>query len=214
MIHSVRGIVLNYVKYKESSIICKIFTDRFGLQSYIIHGARSSKGKNKIALYQPLSILELEVYHNSKKDIQRISEAKTIYFYQDLKSNFTKTTLSLFITEIISKCCTAEEEQYHLFESMMRSFIFFDQSTGKTTNIFHLYFMVLFLKENGFISSAEQVDSNLSSSMNQLNTEELLLNAQIPNLEKRRCLEQLVLFYKEHLSVNGFRSLEIIRDLF
>ena len=56
------GIVLNYIKYGDTSIICKIYTEQYGLQSYIINGVRNSKSKN-IGLFQPLNILDMVVYY-------------------------------------------------------------------------------------------------------------------------------------------------------
>ena len=80
MIDKTKGLVLSYIKYGDSSIICKIFTDSFGLQSYIINGIRNSKFKN-IALYQPLNILNMVVYHKNSSGIQRIKEAKLDVIY-------------------------------------------------------------------------------------------------------------------------------------
>ena len=65
MITKTKGIVLNYIKYGDTSIICKIYTKSFGVQSYIINGIRNSKSKN-IGLYQPLNILDLVVYNKKK----------------------------------------------------------------------------------------------------------------------------------------------------
>ena len=78
MITKTRGIVLNYIKYGDTSIICKIYTEQFGLQSYIINGIRKSKSKN-IGLYQPLNILDLVVYHKKTSGLQRIKESKLDY---------------------------------------------------------------------------------------------------------------------------------------
>ena len=76
MLYKTRGIALSYIRYKESSIIARIFTETFGMQSYIVNGIRSKNAKTKIALFQPLTILDLVVYNNKKKDINRISERK------------------------------------------------------------------------------------------------------------------------------------------
>ena len=61
MIHKTRGIVFRFTRYGETSIIVTIFTEAFGLQSYIVNGVRSKSAKNKIALYQPLTLLNLVV---------------------------------------------------------------------------------------------------------------------------------------------------------
>ena len=73
MITKTRGVVLNYIKYGDTSIICKIYTEQFGLQSYIINGIRNSKSKN-IGLFQPLNILDLVVYYKKTSGLQRIKE--------------------------------------------------------------------------------------------------------------------------------------------
>ena len=76
MLQKTRGIALSFIKYRDTSIIAKIFTEEFGMQSYIVNGVRSKSAKTKIALFQPLTLLELVVYHNKKKEIHRISEIK------------------------------------------------------------------------------------------------------------------------------------------
>lgn len=73
MLHVTKGIVINFIRYRESSIIVKIYTELFGLRTYIVNGVRNSKTA-KIALYQPLSQVDLVVYENPKADMQRISE--------------------------------------------------------------------------------------------------------------------------------------------
>ena len=65
MYSQTKGIVLSSVKYRENSIICKIYTARLGLQSYLVNGAKKKKGGG--AYYQALNILDLTVYHKNNK---------------------------------------------------------------------------------------------------------------------------------------------------
>ena len=83
------GIVLNYIKYGDTSIICKIYTEQYGLQSYIINGVRKSKSKN-IGLFQPLNILDMVVYHKKNSGLQRIKESKLDYAYKSLHLDIGK----------------------------------------------------------------------------------------------------------------------------
>ncbi|MBA4056317.1 MAG: DNA repair protein RecO, partial [Marivirga sp.] len=71
MLHKTRGVVFRFTKYGETSIIVNIFTELFGLQGYIVNGVRSKSGKNRIALYQPLTLLDLVVYHRENANINR-----------------------------------------------------------------------------------------------------------------------------------------------
>ena len=85
MLHKTRGIVFRFTKYGETSIIVNIFTELFGLQSYIVNGVRSASAKNKIALYQPLTLLDLVVYHRENVNILRIKEVKCLHAYQTIQ---------------------------------------------------------------------------------------------------------------------------------
>ena len=75
-IHKTRGIVLRSIKYGETSLVVSVYTSVFGLQSYIINGIRtySKNSSNKAAFFQPATLLNMEVYHNSFKQINRIKE--------------------------------------------------------------------------------------------------------------------------------------------
>ncbi|MFA7132593.1 MAG: DNA repair protein RecO, partial [Bacteroidales bacterium] len=76
MIFQTKGIVLRTFAYSESSSIVKILTKEFGLKSYILKGSRKPRTKLRSNIFQPLYILDLQVYNSPKKDLQIISEAK------------------------------------------------------------------------------------------------------------------------------------------
>lgn len=217
MLHKTRGIVLNYIKFKESSIICKIFTEKFGLESYIINGARSSKGKNKIALYQPLTLLELVVYKNDKKNIQRISEAKTFHLYKDTQTNIFKISIATFLTEVLLKSSSSEENQEALYDFFLRSFLLLDELNQKETSHFHLYFLIAYLKEMGYISIPHQIvntNTKIALSLDGLETQEKLFSANLDSSTRRQCLDEILLFYREHLGTGNLKSLDVLQQLF
>lgn len=108
MLHKTRGVVLNHIKFKETSIIAKIFTEEFGLQSYIVNSVRSSRGYSKIAFYQPLMLLDLVVYKNEQKSIQRISECKFEFAYQSLLADMKKSAIVMFWAELLNRTIVSE----------------------------------------------------------------------------------------------------------
>ena len=55
------GIVLHQIKYGDSSIIVRIYTEEFGMQSYLIRGVKSKKSKIKSNLFQVGNILDMVV---------------------------------------------------------------------------------------------------------------------------------------------------------
>ena len=102
MLHKTKGIVFRYTRYGETSIIVNIFTELFGLQSYIVNGVRSKSPKSKMALYQPLMLLDLVVYHKENAGIMRIKEVKSLYPYRTLFSDIYKSAVALFINEVLN----------------------------------------------------------------------------------------------------------------
>ena len=116
MLTKTKGIVFNYIKYKETSIIAKIFTRELGLQTYIVNSVRTKGKTNKISFYQPLSILDLVVYSNPKTEIHRISECNFNTKYNTIPFDIRKTAINLFLAECISKMMMEEEENTSLFD--------------------------------------------------------------------------------------------------
>ena len=113
MLHKTKGIVFRFTPYGETSIIVNIFTDAFGLQTYIVNSVRSKSSKSKIALYQPLTLLDLIVYHKENANILRIKEATCSYSYHHLLSDPKKSCIGLFINEVLNKTV---KEQSHAAE--------------------------------------------------------------------------------------------------
>ena len=138
MIQQTKGIVLSSIKYAESSIICRIYTESLGLQSYIVNGVRKKKGKN--TYYQPLNILDLEVYHKEKSGLHRIKECKIDYQYQEAPFHIYKSSVLLFLAEVLGKCLKEESANADLFSFLEGSLIHFDQKDFNST--FHLHFLV------------------------------------------------------------------------
>ena len=71
-IHKTKGVILRAVKYGETSIIATVYTELFGVQSYMVKGVRQSskKSQGKANYFQPAAILEMEVFYNELKQMQ------------------------------------------------------------------------------------------------------------------------------------------------
>ena len=102
-LHKTKGIVLRTVKYGETSLIVTMFTELFGLQSYLVNGVRTStkKGSGKANLFQPTAILDLVVYHNELKHLNRIKEFRWHFLYQHIFSDVPKNAVALFMIELL-----------------------------------------------------------------------------------------------------------------
>jgi DNA repair protein RecO (recombination protein O) len=149
VLHKVRGVVFRFTKYGETSIIVTIFTDHLGLQSYIVNGVRSKTSKNKIALYQPLTLLELVVYYRENANLNRIKEVKCLHPYQTIYNDFIKSTVAMFIGEVLNKTVKEESHAQELCEFLISSLISLDSLSANAYN-FHLVFLLKLSRFLGF----------------------------------------------------------------
>lgn len=141
-IHKTKGIVLRTVKYGETSLIVTIFTELFGLQSYLVNGVRTSskKGTGKAVLFQPSAILDLVVYHSELKQLQRLKEFRWAYLYQRVLSDVRKNAVALYMVELLTKCLKQPEEHPDLFQFVEDVFIHLDNGNEAVTANLPLYF--------------------------------------------------------------------------
>ena len=140
MIHQTKGIVLRTVKYGETSLVVNIFTELFGIQAYMVNGVRTSGNKLKSNFFQPTSILEMEVYHNELKNLQRIKEFKWNYLYKNILSDVTKNAVALYIIELLQKCLKQPENNIDLFQFCEDALLQLDTAAPAVTANFPLYF--------------------------------------------------------------------------
>jgi len=99
-IHDTRGVVLHQIKYSESSIITKIYTEAFGIQSFLVRGVRKKGSKIKAGLFQTLSLVDLVVYFKEKSNIQNLKEIKSALPQTSIPFNIKKSTIAIFLKEL------------------------------------------------------------------------------------------------------------------
>src|SRR4029078_3709681 len=161
-LHKTKGIVLRTVKYGETSLIVTMFTELFGLQSYLVNGVRTSskKGSGKANLFQPAAILDLVVYHNDLKNLQRIKDFKWEYLYKNIFSDIRKNAVALFMVELLTKSLKQPEPNPDLFYFVEDSFLHLDESSETVTANFALFFALHLAVFFGFRVHDEYSEKN------------------------------------------------------
>jgi len=144
MIHKTKGIVLRTVKYGETSVIVSILTELFGVQSYIVNGIRtiSRKGASKSGMFQPAAMLDLVIYHQEGKNLQRIREFSWSHLYQHIFSDVVTNTVALFMIEVLQKCLKQPEPNPELYSFMEDALNGLDQAAPKVQANFPLFFAI------------------------------------------------------------------------
>jgi DNA repair protein RecO (recombination protein O) len=229
MLYKTRGIALSYLRYRESSIIVKIYTEEFGLQSYIVNGVRSAKSKtNRIAFFQPLTLLDLVVYHKNKEQtLHRLSEVKCSLPFKSLPFDFVKASMAMFITELLVKILQEEQKDEPLFEFLTESVQYLEEAETQFEN-FHLRFLIKFASFLGFGADhvaeiEDQLTANKYPHVFDATTREALqvfvlapydYPHALDRARRNQLLDTLLFFYKIHLEGLGeIKSLEVLREL-
>jgi DNA repair protein RecO (recombination protein O) len=223
-----KAIVLSYLRYRESSLIVRVFTEEKGACSLLVNNVRTA-GKRKhsgIALYQPFSLLEVVMYFSPDSDLHRLSEAKVLWPLQQIPFDIHKTTVALFLSEVLGRCLRTDEEQQELFRFLTESILAFDSPHTQTN--FHVQFL---LKLSIFLGFAPQTAREMAEQLQQAGYfwdtvpvenifESVIENdyGQCPNLlagQRLQLLEATLKFYALHVENFGeIRSFTVLKEIY
>lgn len=243
MLHKTKAIILRSVKYGETSLVVTAYTEAFGLQSYMVNGIRttSKQGGSKAGYFQPASILDVVVYHNEQKNLQRIKEFKAAYLYQQLQTDIFKNAVALFMVELMTKCIREPEENPDLFHFIEDALIHLDQASPVQTANFPLFFALhvpvffgfrmndrtssdqdyLDLREGNFSAMEpnhpdfiEGADADAVSHVLKIMQPQDLEQVSLNSASRRRILHGIEVYYACHISGFGsMRTLPVLREI-
>lgn len=217
--------MLSYIKYRETSIIVKIYTEEFGLQTYIENGVRSSKSKGKIALFQSLTLVDLVVYNKPGLEIQRISEIKCHTPFYSIPTDIKKASIAIFVSEILSLTIKEHAENNALFGFLTDALIYLENHSEQIEN-FHLHFLMSLsaylgfgpenvldlsrqLNENGIVISKD-MEAILRKIIHGVFGQRLDINKAI----RMNILDVLIDFYRLNLdNFSGVKSVTVLKEI-
>lgn len=240
MLQKSRAIVLQVTEYSEASIIVHAYTDANGLQSFLVNSVRKQRPRFAPNLFQPLTLLDIVAYFKKPGGLHRVSEVIASPSYKSIPYDIVKTTVAMFLGEVLYRSIREEESNPELFRFAESSFLLFDLLEEQPVN-FHLVFMIRLtrflgfypsgrygstgnwfdLKEGQFISSTPMqhpyfLDKETSQMFDRLLdiTLEESGNIQMEGRMRRKLLEALVLYYElHHTQGTQIRSHHVLADV-
>lgn len=147
MLKKSRGIIIHHTRFGENSMVVNIYTEDWGMRAFILQ--KSNKKENKSALVQSLSLVELVAYFKEQRDVQRISELRAQPVLHNIHTDIQKSTVTLFISELLYRSLKEESSNPDLFNYLHHSILILDHLIDSVSQ-FHLYFMVHLSKHLGF----------------------------------------------------------------
>ncbi|UAM98196.1 DNA repair protein RecO [Polaribacter litorisediminis] len=158
-----KAIVLSAIKYGDTSLIVKCYTEEEGVKTYLIRGVLKPKKKGiKVAYFQPLTQLKMVANHNSKNTLNAIKEVQVHHPYKTIHSDIVKQSMVLFLSEVLSSSIQEEEQNKTLYAYLETAFIWLD-THDKIVN-FHLLFLLNLTGFLGFypdLSEKDKIGFNL-----------------------------------------------------
>jgi DNA repair protein RecO (recombination protein O) len=195
----------------------------------------AKKSSQKNIYFRPLTILEIEATHKNKGKLEYFKEVRLAHQYLTLTTSITKTSIALFVSEMLHNSIKEEEKNQALYDFLETALLWLD-SHDEAAN-FHLILLMEITKFLGFYpDSTEQEYSFFEmtggvfikyQSISCLSAQETQLLRRLMPLkfdnsgkafhvsERQALLKILLDYYTFHL--DGFRkpkSLEVLKEVF
>ena len=240
MIRKTRGIVLHTTRYGESSLVVHCYTEQSGRQTLMVKGVRKSKKQNRSNLFQPLFILDFEVYHKDSREIQWVKEVTRAVPLNSIPFDITKSTQAIFMAEVLYRVVREEEPNPMLAIFLINTIQYLDIMEEASPD-FHIVFMFQLSRHLGFYPQNNfgegRIFFNLASGRfkTHFGDPEIHLDREASDLwsrymhsdlqsvkeedfngfQRKLTLDKLAGFYKLHVAGMGeIRSLEVLHSFF
>ncbi|MFK7782617.1 DNA repair protein RecO [Psychroserpens sp.] len=238
MLNKNKAIVISKLRYRDNDLIVTCFTEQKGLVSYLVRGAlKSTKGKSKAVYFQLLSQLQIEESFKPNQTLHYIKEIKIDYMYKSIHTNVFKSSIAMFLAEILATILKEEEQNLQLYEYLQITFKWLDYQEEFSN--FHLLFLLNLTQYLGFYPeniNTEKPYFNLSNGLFESQKTNLysvsgenltllkrllgikfdeLQNIKISSKQRQSFLTMLLLYFELHLgSFKKPKSLQVFNQVF
>jgi DNA repair protein RecO (recombination protein O) len=240
MLEKSRGIVLHQIKYSDSGIVARLYTRKFGRQSFLIRGMRNRKSGKHNILFQPMYILDLEISYKESREMNVLKEFSVSYSPYNIYSDIKKSSVAIFLGEVLTSVLREESPHEELFDYIEKSIIYFDGCREGFAN-FHIAFLAglssflgfepgmrkdehdsFFDMTNGIFVPAPPVHGNYANPEISdilarifLASYDTISNISLNGSQRNEVLDTLIRYYSLHLSgLRRINSLEVLKEVF
>ena len=236
---TIQGIVLQSIRYGDTSLIVKVFTRNHGLRSYMVKGVFNRGSKNHAALFQNLHLINyIEAGKPNKGSLGYLKDVQLSNVYQSIPFVMNKSAILMYVSELLTKTITEQEQNEPLYDFIMKSLLWLDLVDQDYAN-FPLFFTLELTRYLGFYPKTNHetgycfdmmegsfahdyplhpyyLDAEMANTLSQL------LNVGIDDAcrlplrvsQRRELLDGLIVFMRLHAPVmNDFHSHEVLKTV-
>jgi DNA repair protein RecO (recombination protein O) len=196
-------------------------------------------GKHNI-LFQPMFILDLEMYYRASREMQVLKEFSVSFTPYDIHSNIKKSCVALFLGEFLTAILKEESPYEEMFDYIEESIIYFERCKEGFAN-FHIAFLSglssylgfepgprkdindsFFDMTNGIFVAIPPVHGNYANEVISniladffIVSYDKISNIILTGTLRNEVLETLVRYYSLHLpGLKKINSLEVLKEVF
>ena len=236
---TIQGIVLQSIRYGDTSLIVKVFTRNFGLRSYMVKGAFNRNSKSRAALFQNLHLINyVEAGKPNKSSLGYLKDVQLSAVYQSIPFVMNKSAILMYVSELLTKTIIEQEQNEPLYDFIVKSLHWLDLVEQDYAN-FPLFFTLELTRHLGFYPKDnyttdfcfDMIEGSFTHDYPlhpyYFDTETALLLSQLLNMsideachlslhvsQRRELLDRLIVFMRLHAPVmKDFHSHEVLKTV-
>lgn len=239
MLVKTKAILIHHVRYSDNSLIAHFYTQEYGRLSVMVKGISSRKGGARFNYFQPLNIFSLELYRYENRELHNLKELSLAFIPEKIPGDIHRTSVALFISEIIYNIIREEDVNRRLYDFIESSVITLDGINAGLSN-FHLWFLVAFTDYAGIgptptalhdcwfdmlsgqFTPHQPMHPDIlgplsAATLNRLlqMPAEKIASLQLSGEERTELLTGMLKYYNLHLpGIRQIRSLQVLKDIF
>jgi DNA repair protein RecO (recombination protein O) len=232
MLSKTKAIVLHHIKYGESSIIVTLYTEKYGRLASLVSGVRSNRSRVPMTFFQPLTLLEVELYYKANRGLQRLKEAACPFHYVSIPFVVGKGAIAMFLADVLLHTLMEEEGNAALFDFLYHALQLLDTRDENYAS-FHLHFLLHFARYLGFSPGEVNTPDDISHSVElhvfrDLSDEaanamvQMMKNSLAQSDDLRLSyanriilLDRILDFYSQHIEgIGRIKSRQILKEIF
>lgn len=215
-------IVLHQTKYSDSSAVIHAVDSSGGRRSFLARGlGKGRAGSAKARELHPLSLLDVVSYESPGSSMAYLREWSPVATLESIRSDIVKSSIALFISELIYRTLRDDAYDTELFEWLCKAILNLESMESICAN-YHIWFLSEYCSRMGFRPSGT-VEPQGILQPSEITLLETILNSTVEEVmriplnasSRVSYARNMVKYLSYHLGTAiNLKSFEILHELF